>query len=55
MVPEPTVIVPVFNAVDNPTQTSFVPVIVPATGKALIETPNDALDGDIHPLLSVIE
>ena len=34
-VPDPPVIVPVFNDVVNPTHTAFEPVIVPATGKGL--------------------
>ena len=52
IVPEPPVAL-VLNGVVNPTHTSFVPVIAPATGNAFIVTAYAALDGDTQPLLSV--
>ena len=41
------------NGVVNPTHTSFVPVIAPATGNAFTVTVYGELANDTHPLLSV--
>ena len=51
IVPEPPVIVPTFNGVVKPTQTSFVPVIVPATGNALTVIFPDWLPTVLQPKL----